>query len=65
MLTLVTVDAPAVTVTSPRTELEAQGLLGVGTTVMVTVTVVLAEHTGASEVRMDVVKVLVSVTTAG
>lgn len=65
MLTLVIVDAPAVTVTSPRTELDAQGL-GAGWTVTVTVTVLsMAEHMGTSEVRMDVVIVRVLVTTAG
>lgn len=60
------VDAPAVTVTSPRTELEAQGL-GAGTTVTVTVTVVLKpEHTDVSEGgRTEVIMVLVLVTIAG
>lgn len=67
MLTFVTVDAPAVTVTSPRTELDAQGLEGAGWTVTVTVTVVsMAEQMGASEeVRTDVVFVKVLVTMAG
>lgn len=66
MLTLVTVEAPAVTVMSPRTELDVHGL-GAGKTVTVTVTVVsTAEHMGVSVGRRtDVNMVVVSVTMAG